>query len=257
MAYWRTWLLVVLTLLASGSSSAAPMLTFNWLVIASETDFTRPLFPNLGSPDHPFTEINGGLFTVTSLTDLPATSSALSSPSNLTISFGDLSFPFGTPSLVLTSFNNGAATGVALQEFTPALGAINSLEVFNGAQKVADGQLLSIRVSTNTSFASTALGRFRLTGVPAGGDSTIFDELNAVSFGTGIFEFSTAGFPFVGSLLPAPNQNADAARFTSQAIATPIPEPEPSMLLALGLAVLAVSRRNWPRGDVPPIVDLR
>lgn len=248
MAGLLTLLAIALAFIASGAASAAPMFTFNWIAAASETDLSRPIFPNLGSPDHPFTEINGGLFTVTSLTDLPATSSALGSPSDLTISFGDLSFPFGSPSLVLTSFNNGATTGVAVSEFTAGLGAVNSLEVFNGTQKVADGELLSIRVETNTSLSSTALGRFQLTGVPIGADSTIFDELNAVSFGTGLFEFSTAGFPFVGSTLPPPNQNADAALFTSQAVATPVPEPTPLSLIYMGLVLLAASMRSRYRG---------
>ncbi|MCP4785256.1 MAG: hypothetical protein GY878_17030 [Fuerstiella sp.] len=108
------------------------------------------------------------------------------------------------------SFDDGTGDGIVNQFYVPGSGTDNTLTVFNDGVVAATGTLLSIEIRTDTNEFSTGVGTFKLTGA-VGNDTTIFDEINTVTAGAGVVDFTLGVFGYDGN----PFGVGDAALFRS------------------------------------------
>ena len=185
---------------------------FDFDVIGSELHQTLRAFGSPDPSDAPYTQLRYGQGTINSLTDFPNLAAASIQPSDITFQFGSDNAADNLVALSLddTSFDDGTSDGVVNQFYVPGAGTDNSLTVFNDGVAAATGNLISIEVRTDTSEVSTGIGVFELTGA-VGNDTTIFDELNTLTAGTGTVNFTLGVFGYAGN----PFGVGDAALFSS------------------------------------------
>lgn len=201
----------VLVLEARTLLSSTAAATFQFKAIASNLDTTKHLF-NIPTPSaSPYTQLRGGSIAMTGLEGFPASLAlAGGSPSKFTLSFGS-SVPGNPPALKLTSFDNGLTDGIGKQFFTKTTGNVNTMTLFLSGKAVAVGTIDTLTVLTSTGFESTGIGKFTFT-QSAGTDPTVFNELLAVTGGTGKIAFHLGTFSFSG----APTGfGTDASQFAS------------------------------------------
>jgi hypothetical protein len=185
---------------------------FDFDVIGSDLHQTLRAFGSSDPDDAPYTQLRYGQGTISSLTDFPNLAAASIQPSDITFQFGSDNAADNLVALSLddSSFDDGTSDGVVNQFYVPGAGTDNSLTVFNDGVAVATGNLISIEVRTDTSEVSTGVGVFELTGA-VGNDTTIFDELNTLTAGTGTVNFTLGVFGYGGN----PFGVGDAALFSS------------------------------------------
>ncbi|HIK93462.1 MAG TPA: hypothetical protein EYG03_16040 [Planctomycetes bacterium] len=185
---------------------------FDFDAIASDLHFTLRAFGSSDPGDAPHTQLRYGLGTINSLTGFPNLEAVGIGASDLTFQFGSDVAASNTVALSLddASFDDGTGDGIVNQFYVPGSGTDNTLTVFNKVVPAATGNLLSLEIRTDTSPDSTGIGTFVLTSA-VGVDTTIFDEINAVTEGTGMVDFSLGTFSYHGD----PFGVGDAERFAS------------------------------------------
>lgn len=145
--------------------------------------------------------------------------------SKFTFTFGDLE---------LTNFLEPGPASAGFEVYSEGDGSVQPIQFFYDGNLWASGDVFDITINVDNSNDATAVGTSRVQLTAPGVDAAFYNEVIALSGGTGLLDFQIADFFPVD----------DAGLFSSTGSVSPVPEPSTyALVFGMGIAGFAVARR--------------